>query len=64
MKKIILGTLLIVISIVQITAQETLTGLRQNPVIAKEAQKVLRHATIHREAIKLPFVEDFSDYIG
>lgn len=45
-----------------IQAQEVITGIAQNPVLIKAAAKQAPTKTI--TAIKLPFVEDFSNYTG
>lgn len=46
-------------------AQERITGLSQNPLIAKEAIQA-RNLSSPKDnsSIKLPFIEDFSDYTG
>lgn len=43
-------------------AQEFLTGVVQNTAIVKEAKKGL--PTRSQEAVKLPFLDDFSNYMG
>lgn len=46
-------------------AQEVITGLPSNPIIAKEAKK-LQHSNLKENTppLRLPFIEDFSSYIG
>lgn len=45
-------------------AQEILTGLPQNPALVKQAQQALRGKSSTDITVKLPFVEDFSNYTG
>lgn len=49
----------------QMQAQEVLTGLRVNKAIAREAAKhTFGQPTRAEQELHLPFVDDFSDYIG
>ncbi|MBR4136671.1 MAG: T9SS type A sorting domain-containing protein [Bacteroidales bacterium] len=63
--KIIVAVLVLtsLAEVVPVSAQELLTGVSQNAVIAKEAKKApvaIKNGT----AVKLPFLEDFSSYTG
>ncbi|MBR0078543.1 MAG: T9SS type A sorting domain-containing protein [Bacteroidales bacterium] len=61
-------TLCVILSLTAIfapaSAQEVLTGLRVNKAVAREAAKQTTAEPTRTEAIRLPFVDDFSNYTG